>query len=68
MTPISGHVIPSEGPRARSIVGFGPGPAALVVASLAGSFYTAAFDPERGGACEQRSYCKFVELEGDAAA
>jgi len=39
-----------------------------VVASLAGSFYTAAFDPERGGACEQRSYCKFVELEGDAAA
>ncbi|KAK9846636.1 hypothetical protein WJX81_008098 [Elliptochloris bilobata] len=52
----------------RSIVGFGPGPATLVVASLAGSFYTAAFDPERGGACEQRSYCKFVELEGDAGA
>lgn len=52
----------------RSIVGFGPGPCTLVVASLAGSFYTATFDPERGGACEQRSYCKFVELEGDAGA
>ena len=52
----------------RSIVGFGPGPCTLVVASLAGSFYTATFDPERGGACEQRSYCKFVELEGEPSA
>ncbi|CAL8461731.1 g1262 [Coccomyxa elongata] len=47
----------------RSTVGFGPQPNTLVIVSASGSFYTAAFDEHKGGACQQLSFCKFLELD-----
>ncbi len=51
----------------RSIVGFGPQPATLVVVSTSGSFYTVAFDEQKGGPCQQLTYCKFLELDQEDA-
>lgn len=47
--------------QVRSVVGFGSSPATLVVASSSGVFYTAAFNAQSGGMCEQRSFCRFLE-------
>lgn len=47
----------------RSTVGFGPQPNTLVIVSASGSFYTAAFDEHKGGACQQLSFCTFLELD-----
>ena len=49
----------------RSIVGFGAQPNTLVIVSTTGSFYTAAFDEQKGGVCQQLNYCKFLELDQD---
>mmetsp|Transcript_14594 Transcript_14594/g.44109 ORF Transcript_14594/g.44109 Transcript_14594/m.44109 type:complete len:360 (+) Transcript_14594:296-1375(+) len=45
----------------RSVVGFGSSPATIVVASASGVFYTAGFNAQKGGMCEQRSFCRFLE-------
>lgn len=45
----------------RSVVGFGSSPATIVVASSSGVFYTAVFNAQQGGLCEQRSFCRFLE-------
>ena len=47
--------------QVRSVVGFGNSPATIVVASASGVFYTAAFNSQKGGMCEQRSFCRFLE-------
>lgn len=47
----------------KAVVGFGATSNSLVVVSASGSFYTASFDHDKGGACKQDSFCKFVELD-----
>lgn len=47
--------------QVRSVVGFGSSPATIVVASASGVFYTAAFNSQKGGMCEQRTFCRFLE-------
>lgn len=47
--------------QVRSVVGFGSSPATIVVASASGVFYTAGFNAQKGGMCEQRSFCRFLE-------
>ena len=47
----------------KAVVGFGTTSNSLVVVSASGSFYTASFDHDKGGACKQDSFCKFVELD-----
>lgn len=49
----------------RSVVAFGTSPSTLVVVSASGAFYTASFDTEKGGLCEQRSYARFMESDTD---
>lgn len=53
------------GEEARSAVGFGQQPHTILVVGASGAFYVASFDPARGGVCEQRSYCRFIEQDGD---
>lgn len=48
---------------ARAVVGFGQDHNTLLVISANGTFCTATFDPERGGACERGAQSKFIELE-----
>lgn len=55
--------IPNE--NGKCIVGFGPQPCTLFVASVSGSFYKIVFDPAKGGACQQESYCKFIDRTSD---
>ncbi len=45
----------------RSVVGFASTPATIVVVSSSGAFYTASFNPQRGGICEQRHFARFLE-------
>ena len=47
----------------KTIVGFGSSNSSLVAVSNTGSFFTASFDPDKGGVCKQESFCKFVELD-----
>lgn len=47
----------------RSVVAFGTSPTTLLVVSASGAFYTASFDPEKGGRCVQRSLSRFIELD-----
>ncbi len=49
----------------RSIVAFGTIPSTLVVVSASGAFYTASFDTDKGGACQQHSFARFIENEND---
>jgi hypothetical protein len=47
--------------QVRSVVGFGATPATIIVVSSSGTFYTASFNPQKGGMCEQRHYARFLE-------
>lgn len=49
--------------QSRSVVGFGAEENTVLVVSASGAFFSAVFDIEKGGNCEQASYYKFVELE-----
>lgn len=46
----------------KAVVGFGSESNQLLVVSASGSFFTASFDPDKGGICKQESFCKFAEL------
>ena len=48
----------------RAVVGFGKDPGCLLVVSSTGAFYTALFDTEKGGSCEQQSYVQWMEDPG----
>ncbi|KAK9806645.1 hypothetical protein WJX73_003819 [Symbiochloris irregularis] len=48
---------------ARAIVGFGQQPNMLLIISANGTFSTASFDMERGGACERGANSKYIEVE-----
>lgn len=43
----------------RSVVGFGSKAATILIASSSGVFYTAEFNAQEGGMCEQRKVCRF---------
>lgn len=45
----------------KSVVGFGSAPATVIVVSTSGAFYTASFNPQKGGVCEQRTFCRLLE-------
>lgn len=47
----------------RAVVGFGQRSDVILIASAQGSFYTASFDPARGGSCTQQSFHKFVDVD-----
>ena len=49
----------------RSIVAFGTVPSTLVVVSASGAFYTASFDTDKGGACQQHSFARFIESDNE---
>ena len=49
----------------RSVVAFGSSPTTVLVVSASGAFYTASFDPVKGGRCEQRSLSRFIEHENE---
>ncbi len=50
----------------RSIVAFGTVPSTLVVVSASGAFYSASFDTDKGGACQQHSFARFIESDSDS--
>lgn len=45
--------------------GFGQQPNTLLVIGSSGTFYVASFDMERGGPCEERHSCRFLDLASD---
>ena len=45
----------------KTIVGFGQEPNSLVVVGSSGNFWTATFDPDKGGLCQQKVIAKFLE-------
>lgn len=53
----------STGHPPPSIVGFGAEPNTVLAVTAGGSFYKLAFDPVKGGACTQLSYCKFLDKQ-----
>ncbi len=53
--------IPDDCPTAAGFLAGAPH--TLVVVTSAGSFYRATFDPVKGGACTQQSYCRFIDLD-----
>ncbi len=50
----------------RSIVAFGTVASTLVVVSASGAFYSASFDTDKGGACQQHSFARFIESDNDS--
>ncbi len=56
------HTRPTHTPPPQ---GFGQQPNTLLVIGGSGTFYVASFDVERGGACEERHSCRFLELHSD---
>lgn len=55
--------LPDE--EGRTAVGFGQQANTLLVIGSSGTFYVASFDMERGGPCEERHSCRFLELTTD---
>lgn len=45
----------------RSIVGFGPQQTTLLVVSTTGTFYSATFDADKGGNCQQQTLSSFLQ-------
>ena len=53
--------------EARSTVGFGQSANTIVVVTASGAYYSATFDPQKGGACDQQEFCIFAETDAGAS-